>query len=167
MLLGFNTENEVKAKAAMLVYVIYKSRDAKRGPSGLDMWGQIERFAKAAAKRSEGVDDFVDSFKRKMACSTINPYWMRNDASATNATVLKDGSIISFKEDMRIFGIEIFEDGEEGKEIVDCLYRKTQIVVLLVRDRLEREKMFAKEGGGNEDRNDLYAGTATFPYRRK
>lgn len=151
MLLGFNTENEVKAKAAMLVYVIYKSRDAKRGPSGLDMWGQIERFAKASAKRSEGIDDFVNSFKRKMTCSTINPYWMRNDISATNATVLKDGSIMSFGGDSRTFGLEIFDDEENGKEIVDCIYGKTQIVILLVRDRLEREKAFAQEEGENED----------------
>ncbi len=151
MLLGFNTENEIKAKAAMLVYVIYKSRDAKRGPSGLDMWGQIERFAKAAAKRSEGIDDFVNSFKRKIACSTINPYWMRNDISATNAAVLKDGSIMSFVGDLRVFGLEIFDDEENGKEIVECLYSKTQIVILLVRDRLEREKVFAQEDVKNED----------------
>ena len=151
MLLGFNTENEIKAKAAMLVYVIYKSRDAKRGPSGLDMWGQIERFAKAAAKRSEGIDDFVNSFKRKIACSTINPYWMRNDISATNAAVLKDGSIMSFVGDLRVFGLEIFDDEANGKEIVECLYSKTQIVILLVRDRLEREKVFAQEDVKNED----------------
>ncbi len=151
MLLGFNTENEIKAKAAMLVYVIYKSRDAKRGPSGLDMWGQIERFAKAAAKRSEGIDDFVNSFKRKIACSTINPYWMRNDISATNAAVLKDGSIMSFVGDLRVFGLEIFDDEENGKEIVECLYSKTQIVILLVRDRLEIEKVFAQEDVKNED----------------
>lgn len=151
MLLGFNTENEVKAKAAMLVYVIYKSRDAKRGPSGLDMWGQIERFAKAAAKRSEGIDEFINSFKRKMACSTINPYWMRNDIPAANAALLKDGSIMSFGGDLRAFGLEIFDDEENGKEIVDCVYAKTQIIILLVRDRLEREKNFAREDERDEN----------------
>lgn len=147
MLLGFNTENEVKAKAAFLVYVIYKSRDTKRGPSGLDMWGQIERFTKASAKRSEGIDDFVNTFKRKMACPTINPYWMKSDLKATNAVVDDDGSIMTFGgNDLRSFGLDIFNDEEHGKEIVDCLYNKTQIVILLVRDRLEREKMFRQEG---------------------
>lgn len=145
MLFGFNTKNEVKAKAAMIIYVVYKSRDVKKSPSGLDMWGQIERFAKAAAKRSEGIDEFLNSFKRKMACSTINPYWMRNDIPSTNATILKDGSIMSFDEDLRVFGLEIFDDEENGKEIVDCIYNKTQIIILLVRDRLEREKTFAQE----------------------
>lgn len=151
MLLGFNTENEVKAKAAMIVYVIYKSRDVKRGPSGLDMWGQIERFAKAAAKRSEGIDDFVNSFKRKISCSTINPYWMRNDIPAANAKILKDGSIMSFGGDLWAFGLEIFDDEENGKEIVDCIYSKTQIIILLVRDRLEREKLSGEEEDENEN----------------
>lgn len=151
MLLGFNTGNEIKAKAAMLVYVVYKSRDVKRGPSGLDMWGQIERFAKAAAKRSEGIDDFVNSFKRKMACSTINPHWMRNDISSTNAILKGDGTIMSFGGDLRAFGLEIFDDEENGKSVVDCIYNKTQIIILLVRDRLEREKMFSQGDVQDED----------------
>ena len=152
MLLGFNTESEVKAKAAFLVYVIYKSRDAKRGPSGLDMWGQIERFAKASAKRSEGIDDFVNAFKRKMACSTINPYWMKNDSKATNAVVNDDGSIMEFGgNDLRSFGLDILNDEEHGEEIVVCLYNKTQIIILLVRDRLEREKIFEQEARDYEN----------------
>lgn len=153
MLFGFQTENEIKAKAAMLIYVIYKSRDTKRGPSGLDMWGQIERFAKMAAKRSEGVDEFINVFKRKMACSTINPYWMKSDLPAANAVMLKGGTeIMSFEGGgLRAFGLEIFEDEEKGREIVDCIYNKTQIIILLVRDRLERERIFEKGGAGDED----------------
>lgn len=146
MLLGFETENEVKANAAFIIYVIYRSRDKKRGPSGVDMWGQIERFAKAAAKRAEGIDDFVESFKRKMACTTINPKWMKNDTKSANARVTKNGDIMVFSNnENRSFGLDVFENEKLGKEIVDCIYKKTQIIILLVRDRLEREKMFEQE----------------------
>lgn len=152
MLLGFETDNEIKAKAAFIIYVVYKSRDVKRGPSGIDMWGQIERFAKASAKRSEGIDDFVNSFKRKMACATINPRWMKNDSVATNALVTKNNEIIVFNNsDTRTFGLDVFDDEEKGREIVDCIYNKTQIIILLVRDRLEREKLFAQEESEDED----------------
>lgn len=153
MLLGFQTKDEVRAKAAMIIYVIYKSRDPQKGPSGLDMWGQIERFAKATAKRSEGIGEFTNDFKRKMACSTINPYWMKNNFLAANAIMLNgNAEIISFEnEDLRSFGLEIFENEEKGKEIVECIYNKTQIIILLVRDRLEREKLFEKGDGGNEN----------------
>ncbi len=139
MLFGFQTENEVKAKAALLIYVVYRSRDKGKGPQGLDMWAQIERFAKAAAKRADGIDDFINSFKRKMACGTINPYWMRDDVAAANAIIKDSGEIITFSEN-RGFGLEIFEDEAQSKDVVDCIYNKTQNIILLVRDRLEREK---------------------------
>ena len=155
MLLGFQTENELKAKAAMLVYVIYRSRDMKKGPQGLDMWAQIERFAKASAKRADGIDDFVDAFKRKMACGTINPYWLRNDVTAANAMITERGEIMTLGgEKSRAFGTEIFEDEKQGREIVDTIYNKTQNIILLVRDRLEREKPFEEmNNDGNEEDN--------------
>lgn len=142
MLFGFQTESEVKAKAALLIYVIYRSRNKDRGPQGVDMWAQIERFAKAAAKRADGIDDFVNSFKRKMACGTINPYWLQGDVEAANAIIKDNGEILTFSEHQRGFGLEIFEDEKQGREVVECIYNKTQNVILLVRDRLEREKPF-------------------------
>lgn len=147
MLYGFATENEAKAKAAYLVYVIYRSRDSKRGPSGVDMWGQIERFVKASAKRALTIDDFVDAFKRRMKCSTIKP--ISFSGSATNARVDPNtGEIIvlSSLEGKRDFSIEIFElPEEEASAVLDCLYTKTQIIILLVRDRLERERELEQE----------------------
>lgn len=160
MLYGFDTQDELKAKAALIVYAIYKSRAKGKGPSGLDMWGQIERFAKSAAKRATGVDEFVAAFKRKMGCSTINPYWLRGEFSAVNAVMNSDGTITMLGEGstqgQREFGLKVFEpeDPGESEEIVSCLYNKTQIIILLVRDRLEREKPFENmnmEESENED----------------
>ena len=116
------------------------------------MWGQVERFAKASAKRSVSVDDFVNTFKRKMACATINPRWMKTDTPSANARIMSNNEIIVMNNaDTRTFGLDIFNDEESGKEIVECIYKKTQIIILLVRDRLEREKMFAQEE--KEDEN--------------
>jgi len=115
------------------------------------MWGQIERFAKAAAKRSDGIDEFVNQFKRKMACTTINPYWMGQDIKAANAYAADGEITILGSPGIRGFGLEIFEDNGNSRDIIDCIYEKTQIVILLVRDRLEREKIFAKEAGPGED----------------
>lgn len=151
MLLGFETNNEIKAKAAFIIYAVYKSRDKKRGPSGVDMWGQIERFAKSSAKRSEGIDEFISIFKKKMACSTINPKYLKNDSESASARVLDSGEIMVFRnKNTRSFGIEVLDDDESGKGVVECIYRKTQIIILLVRDRLEREKMF-EEDSDNEN----------------
>jgi hypothetical protein len=143
MLLGFETENSYAASGALLVYAVYRSRDAKRGPSGFEMWGQIERFARRAAKRAENVSEFLDKFKKQMACATIDPRFCNSDSVKTNAIVLDNGCIIEKGETSgtRDFMLSIIElDLEEQRKIIEILNEQTQRIILLVRDRLEREK---------------------------
>jgi len=146
MLFGFDTENESVAAGALLVYAVYRSRDPKRGPSGYDMWEQIERFVRRAAKRAEDVGDFLKNFKPLMGCGTINPYWTKTGIIAMNAIQLEDGSIVvrgGQNGGPRDFMISITEASTEQQHaIVDALYNQTQRIILLVRDRLEREKPF-------------------------
>jgi len=148
MLFGFDTENETVAAGALLVYATYKSRDAKRGPSGYDMWEQIERFARRSAKRADDVGGFLAKFKPMMACGTLNPRYCKTGVASDNATVLEDGSVVvkSEQSEHRDFLIAITESSdEEQQKIVDCIYEQTQRIILLVRDRLERERPYEVE----------------------
>lgn len=38
-----------------------------------DMWGQIERFAKAAAKRARTLPEWIEAFKPRLACDSLRP----------------------------------------------------------------------------------------------
>ena len=143
MLFGFDTEDSTVAAGALLVYATYKSRDVKRGPSGYDMWEQIERFARRSAKRADNVSEFLAKFKPLMACGTLNPRFCKTGIAANNALIEEDGSIIVKGEEneRRDFMISITESPqEEQQKVVDCIYEQTQRIILLVRDRLEREK---------------------------
>ena len=145
MLFGFDTENETVAAEALLVYATYKSRDVKRAPSGYDMWEQIERFARRSAKRANNVSEFLAKFKPLMACGTLNPHWCKTGITASNALVEEDGSVIVKGENSshRDFLVAITESPEDQQQkIVDCIYEQTQRIILLVRDRLEREKPY-------------------------
>jgi hypothetical protein len=146
MLFEFDTENSTVAAGALLVYATYKSRDPKRGPSGYDLWEQIERFARRAAKRADDVSDFLAKFKPMMGCGTLNPRWCSTGTMATNAEYFENGEIIVKGESdtkRRDFMISITESPqEEQQKVVDCIYDQTQRIILLVRDRLEREKPF-------------------------
>lgn len=142
MILNFDTNDESKARAAFLVYAIYQSRNREKGPKGFEMWAQIERFVRSASKRAESIDEFVQTFKRKMSCDTINPRYTRTSENSSAAKINADGSIW-IKENVRDFGIDIFNsDTETQEKILDALYRKTQAVILLVRERTDREKNF-------------------------
>jgi len=148
MFFGFNTENSTVAAGALLVYATYKSRDVKRGPSGYDMWEQIERFTRRAAKRADDVSDFLNKFKPLMACGTLNPRFCKTGVAANNAVIEEDGSVIVKSEESphRDFMIAITEAPQEEQEkVVDCLYSQAQRIILLVRDRLEREKDYEGE----------------------
>lgn len=77
-----------------------------------------------------------------MACSTINPKWTSTGIVKQTATVLDDGSIYTPKMDNnRDFMVEVMEaETDYQKDVVDLIYRQTQRIIILVRDRLERER---------------------------
>lgn len=152
MINNFDTDNKAKADAATIVYAVYRSRNRDKGPKGLDMWGQIERFIRVSAKRSNSVGAFLDKFKKKMACDTINPRYTKTDSNSTYAKVDENGSIVVADNDKRRnFMIDILESEEaHQKEIIKMLYKETQLIVLLVRSRLETEKQYNDEGEDNE-----------------
>jgi len=145
MLFGFDTENEHIAAGALLVYAVYRSRGPRRGPSGYDMWEQIERFVRRASKRADDIGGFLRNFKPLMGCGTINPRWTKTGIIAMNAVQFKDGAILvrGREDEPRDFMISITEaSAEYQQEVVNALYEQTQRIILLVRDRLEREKPF-------------------------
>ncbi|MEK3645844.1 hypothetical protein [Aeribacillus sp. FSL M8-0235] len=103
------------------------------------MWGQIERFTKVSAKRATTIGAFLETFKRKMACESINPKWCDSGSQVMSAIEDELGNIIISGERGRQFLTEIIESGKD-QEILHQLYKETARVIMLVRDRLEREK---------------------------
>jgi hypothetical protein len=76
MLYHFDTTDEPAAVAALLVYAVYRSRDKARYKISMDMWEQITRFVKAAAKRSKSLSEFLDRLMPKLCCGALNPRWL-------------------------------------------------------------------------------------------
>lgn len=100
-------------------------------------------MVRASAKRAIDVAGFINKFKPKMKCATINPKHTQTGLLKNEAMVLEDGSIIMKNDENRNrdFMVEVIEAPSDlQKKIVESLYKETQIIILLVRDRLEREK---------------------------
>lgn len=140
MYYNFDTSNENAGIAALLVYGVYRSRDVKRFKVSPDMWGIIERGVKSSAKRALDLTDFIEKIKPKLHCSTIQPRHMQLNDQLLTMYRDNDGTIIH-KEDKgkRQFWTEILEEADD-EIILEALYRKTSLVIALVRERLEREK---------------------------
>lgn len=144
---GFDTESTEHATAALLVYAVYRSRDIKRFKVSVDMWSQIERFTKASAKRAKTLSLFLESFKPKLCCESIKSKWMdvglRNDLSLL---IKKDDSDqidsiveVAGKDEQRAFLTLILREAND-KVVIEKLYKETTYVIMLVRERLERER---------------------------
>lgn len=148
MIYGFDTQDEAAATGALLVYAVWRSRDRARFRVTPDLWGQIERFAKAAAKRAGSLPAFLEALKPRLACATLAPAAMRVGLSGTiPLEIYRDaatGAVQHYIQrppdpEAREFLTRVFEQAD-GRAVLQRLYRETAWVVLLVRDRLERER---------------------------
>lgn len=77
-----------------------------------------------------------------MVCETINPKWCDSGSEVMTAIQDELGSlIVTSNQDggNRQFLTEILESGKD-QEVLHELYKETARVIMLVRDRLEREK---------------------------
>lgn len=141
MYYNFDTDDHETAVGALLVYAVYRSRDSKRFKVAPDMWGIIERSVKSVSKRAADLGEFVERLKPKLMCSTIHPRWaqtMPDDIMTMKP--LPDGTIAEIADKgRRQFLTDVLQEVDH-RAVLDVLYRKTAIVILLVRDRLEREK---------------------------
>lgn len=138
MIFNFDTTDNNYALASLLVYAIYRSRDKKRFKVTPEMWGQIQRFIKASAKRAKTLPEFMDKFQKYMSCPSLNPQWL--EVGIQGRTFLQSGSsFIDMPHQGRCFLTEVL-GGADDKEVIKVLKNETQFTVLLVRDRLEKEK---------------------------
>lgn len=141
MIYGFDTSNEHAALGALLTFGIYRSRDSKRFKVTPDMWGIIERGVKSSAKRAEDLTDFIEKLKPKLMCGTVNPRYMKTDLDLVTMFVDRGTGEVWQKNDegKRQFWTRILEEADD-QAVLETLYKKTSLIIALVRDRLEREK---------------------------
>jgi len=139
---NFDTEDRTAATASLLVYAVYRSRDVERFKVSPDMWAMIERAVKSASKRAADLGDFIEKLKPKLHCSTIHPRWASTmpDGVVTMKLDRETGELMQVQDKgRRQFLTDVLKEVDH-RAVLDFLYKKTALVVLLVRDRLEREK---------------------------
>lgn len=144
MLYGFDTDDQNAATAALCLYAIYRSRNPKRLKVTPDFWGVIERAVRSTAKRATTIPVWIEKLKPKLGCETISPRWAATDAGGL-ITMLPDprtGELMQVGgRPKREFLTSIIGEAD-NKAVLEVAYKQAAYVVLLVRDRLEREKPY-------------------------
>lgn len=139
---GFDTDDLNAATASLLVYALWRSRDVRRFKITPDVWAQIERFTKSAAKRATTLPRFIEAMKPRLCVGTIHPRWMEAGIQGVvplGRTASGDYVQLQPQHAGREFLTGVLA-AVDARAVIDLLYRETAWIVLLVRDRLEREK---------------------------
>lgn len=143
MQLNFATDDELRAKAALLLYAAYRSRPQSSSLNGLETWTRFISYIRGACLKSETTAEFITNFCRMAGVGSIKPRYL---ATSGGMVMLSDGSLVQ-SSDVKEFQTGILEDDR----LMRVYENEGQIVVMLIRERIQREKM---EGIENEDFED-------------
>ncbi len=133
MLYNFDTSRSDRARAALLIYALFKSRDAASPLNGLETWSRAESYCKAACLKSSTTAEFATRFKELAKIPSIKPYYLTD---AEGLVPMPDGTIIQ-ADGVRDYKLDLFEDDT----IRATIEREYPIIVMLVRERIQREKL--------------------------
>lgn len=143
MLYNFNTESEQHARAALLMYAIYRSRGKDSPLNGLETWERFENFSRGACLKANTIAEFVQAFCKKAKVHSIKPRYL----DTGEPILMPDGTLISTS-DMKNYRLDIIADDN----LLEIINRESVYVILLVRERIQREKFeYTEEDIDDED----------------
>lgn len=140
MLYNFDTDNKKLADAALILYALYRSRGLNSPINGLETWNRVESYCVGACKKSRTTSEFVTKFKELGKIGAIKPRYLADPTKDSEMTVLPDGTLVE-SDRVKNYRIGLLEDNEIRKTIE----KEYPLVVILVRDRIQREKYIVEE----------------------
>lgn len=142
MQFGFDTDDELRGKAALLLYAMYRSRDTSSALNGIETWNRFAAFTKGAALKSTTTAEFCDQFCKMAKVQSIKPKYLKSDGGMV---FMPDGSIVQ-SDNVKDYKIGIIEDNR----LLKTFEKESQLLVMLVRERIQREQMSFSENVGDE-----------------
>lgn len=139
MYYNFDTDDLTRAKAALLLYAMYRSRDKQSSLNGVDTWKRFTAYIHGACLKSSTTAEFVQAFCKKAQVSAIVPKYLDTGDPVSLAT----GEMI-IAEGVHDYRSSIISDNS----LLPVFNRENVYLALLVRERIQREKL---ESGNDED----------------
>lgn len=139
MYYNFDTDDLTRAKAALLLYAMYRSRDKQSSLNGVDTWTRFTAYIQGACLKSSTTAEFVQAFCKKARVSAIKPRYL----DSGDPVRMPDGEMIEAE------GVHDYRTGiVEDNSLLPVLNRENVYLTLLVRERIQRERL---EGESDED----------------
>lgn len=130
MIHNFDTYDSGRAKAALVLYALYRSRSAQSPLTGKDTWNRCDAYIASAVLKSTNMPEFVQQFCRLTKIDSIKPGYTTEEAvKIAPETLVQTDGIKDYKPD-------IYQDDS----LLPIFERESKLIILLVRERIQREK---------------------------
>jgi hypothetical protein len=142
MYYNFDTDSVEHAKAALLLYAMYRSRNKNSSLNGLETWDRFNSYVRGASLKSKTTAEFVQNFCRLAKVDSVKPKYL---ASVDGLTLLPTGEVIESSQ-YKDFKLKIMEDNS----LLRLFETEGLYLIMLVRERIQREKATEIEEDENE-----------------
>lgn len=144
MLYQFDTDSLDHAKAALLLYGMYRSRKKESPLNGLETWGRFQTFVRGACLKSSTTAEFVQAFCKKAKIDSIKPRYL----STWDPVAMPDTGELVDSGNMSDYRLSIIADNS----LLRLYSAESLYLIMLVRERIQREKFtMAEEDNEEED----------------
>lgn len=143
MLYQFDTDDLRHARAALLLYALYRSRDEKSSLNGLETWDRFGAYIKGACLKSVSTAEFVQNFCAKAKIESVKPRYLYTGGPVV---MPETGELIS-SDSVKDYQVRLFEDNS----LLPLIEREYLYLIMLVRERIQRDKMQLTEATENEN----------------
>lgn len=133
MQLKFNTDSVSHARAALILYAMYKSRDKNSALNGVETWNRFGNFMRAASLKSTTTAEFVQEFCHKAKIQSIKPRYLGTD----DPVIMPETGELILSDSVKDYKLDILEDNT----LLKLFERESQYLIILVRERIQREKI--------------------------
>ena len=142
MLYQFDTDSLDHAKAALLLYAMYRSRKKESPLNGLETWDRCQTFVRGACLKASTTAEFVQAFCKKAKIDSVKPRYLSTGAPV----VMPDTGELILSNSVADYRLGIMADNS----LLRLYNTESLYIIMLVRERIQREKLMP-EVEDNED----------------
>lgn len=132
MLYQFDTDSLDHAKAALLLYGMYRSRKKDSPLNGLETWDRFQTFVRAACLKASTTAEFVQAFCKKAKIDSVKPRYL----STGDPVVMPESGEMIMSAGMADYRLGIIADND----LLRLYNTESMYLIMLVRERIQREK---------------------------
>lgn len=144
MLYQFDTDSLSHAKAALLLYGMYRSRKKESPLNGLETWDRFQTFVRGACLKASTTAEFVQAFCKKAKIYSVKPRYL----STGDPVVMPETGEMIMSAGMSDYRLGLIADND----LLRLYNTESMYLIMLVRERIQREKFMTEvEDDAEED----------------